>query len=279
MKRIAVCGYTSAVGEYFLEHFSDRLSFVKIGRSEAEIEIDLRYQKIRGNIDLLGGCDAIVNLAAQTKNDTDEDILDLMKTNVIGPLYLAKLAHQYGIPKYIHMSSISATYEPDDPFYSYYSESKKCADEILMLFGQKAGIRICILRPSALFGSDRFAKHQALLYGLIKKVKQNENITLYGETDVKRNYLHVSTLLDVVYKLIYDDITGVYPVVNMKSDFLTEIISVIKESYGSNIKVRFMPDENGIIERDFDDRGEIYSLLGIDAPNGFRDEWNKMENM
>lgn len=272
MEKIAICGYTSSVGRYFLNKYKHVYRFVLLGRRDPDIYLDLQKQELIGNTELLSECEALINLAAQTENQTFTDISGMVKTNVLGPLFLAELVRQYRIGKLIHISSISATYSPGDPFYNYYAQTKKSADEMLTLYCECNDINYCVLRPSGLFGTDDFAKHQKLLYGLMQRIKQNEPIYLNGSRDSHRNYINVSTLGDVICKLIGSKITGTYNVINTKSDRLTEIISALKKYYKSNSVIFFMPDKPDIEDLNLTDSGEIYKLLGLKTPNSFENE-------
>lgn len=278
MKKIAVCGYTSNVGRYFVQKYRNQYEFVLIGRqSDADIYLDLGTRKIDGNVELLKNCDSLVNFSAQTSAQTDQQIMNLMTVNALGSLYLATLVKQYQINYFLNMSSISATYKIDDEYYGYYSQSKKSADEVLSYYCKKNDIKLCVLQPTAIFGTPDFAKHQVLLYGLISKVEANQPIEIYGTVDAKRNYIHIETLAEVIGRSLQYKIEGVYPVLNGRNDSITNIISALNDYYGSSSEYSFRKDRPNIVERCFEKQDAIYRILGMDMPNGFGEELRKMK--
>lgn len=277
MIKIAVCGYSSSVGRYFLERYGDAFEFVLLGRKDPDIYLDLRERKLSGDTAKLNGCRALIDLAAQTEDKSYDEIVSMTETNVLGSLFLAETCRQYGIGKMIHVSSISATYGEDDPYYGFYAITKKTADEMLALFCRRNGIALCVLRPSGLFGTEDFAKHQRLLYGMMDRVKRGETVCIYGTKDAKRNYLHVDTLCEVIAALTEKDVTGTYTVADPKNSALTEIFGALKRYYGSDSEVRFLPDKPDVEELCLRDDGEIYRKLGIKTPDGFEEQLRRRD--
>ena len=277
MKKIAICGYTSGVGRYFLKRYRDRYEFVLLGRKDPDIYLDLRERRLSGDTGKLAGCAALVNLAAQTGDGSYDEIVSMVQTNVLGPLFLAETAVRYGIGKLIHISSISATYTESDPYYGFYAQTKKSADALLTLFCKRYGIPLCILRPSGLFGTEDFAKHQRLLYGMMRCGRQNEPICIYGTKDAHRNYIHVATLCEVISGSLEQDVTGVYNVVDPKNSTLTEIAAALNRYYGGSSEVRFLPDKPDVEDLCLDDSGEIYRLLNVKMPDGFEEQLRRKD--
>lgn len=280
MKKIAICGYSSSVGKGFISRYKKDFEFVKLGRREdADIFVDLRKRKLDGDIDKLRGCHALINLSAQVSDETDEAILDLIGVNVLGALYLAEICHQYQIPQYINMSSISATYTPDDEYYGFYAQSKKSAEEFLECYCRRADVALCILRPAAIYGEESFAAHQRLLYGMIDKVKNKDTITIYGKCDAHRNYIHINTLSDVVAGVIREGVTGIYNVVCRNNQTLTEIVSDLNRFFDGSSEVEFLKDKPNIIERFFRCDDRIYEQTGVMVPQGIYDELSRSEKV
>lgn len=280
MKKIAICGYSSSVGKGFISRYKKDFEFVKLGRREdADIYVDLRDRKLDGDIDKLRGCNALINLSAQVSDETDEAILDLIGVNVLGALYLAEICHQYQIPQYINMSSISATYTPDDEYYGFYAQSKKSAEEFLECYCRRADVALCILRPAAIYGEESFAAHQRLLYGMIDKVKNKDTITIYGKCDAHRNYIHINTLSDVVAGVIREGVTGIYNVVCRNNQTLTEIVSDLNRFFDGSSEVEFLKDKPNIIERFFRCDDRIYEQTGVIVPQGIYDELSRSEKV
>ena len=278
MKKIAICGYSSSVGKGFISRYEKEFEFVKLGRREdADVFIDLRDRKLYGDTDKLCGCEALINLSAQVNDETDEAIIDLLSVNVLGTLYLAEVANRYQIPQYISMSSISATYEPDDEYYGFYAQSKRSAEDFLRIYCKRVGLDLCILRPAAIYGENSFAEHQRLLYGIIDKVKRNDTVTIYGSCDAHRNYIHIGTLSDVIAGVIREHIIGTYNVVCKNNQTLTEIVDDLNRIFGKSSQVEFLKEKSDIVERFFKCDDEIYEKTGVMIPKGIYDELSRNE--
>lgn len=273
MNKIAICGFTSNVGRCFMDRCKNKYEFVCIGRSsEAEINVDLRERKISGDVEKLIDCGVFINFAAQTEDNSAEEILDLMNVNVLGPSFLAELAHKYQISKFIEISSISATYAPADAYYGYYAQSKKSADEILSCYCGDNRMDLCILRPAAIWGPDGFKNHQRLFYQLMDQVKSNQDVHIYGSLDARRNYIHVNTLIDVICGVIEKNVTGVHNVLNPRNQRISEIVEDMNRFYEKNSKIVFDKDRPDVNECFFEKDEEIYQRTGIQPPMGVYEE-------
>ena len=272
MKKIAICGYSSAVGRFFLDRYREEYEFVLLGRKDPDVYLDLTERTLTGETGRLYGCCALINFAARTEDASYDEIASMVQVNVLGPLFLAETVRQYGIGKMIHVSSISATYAEGDPYWGCSAQTKKSADALLTLFCQRNGIPCCILRPSALFGTEEFAKHQRLLYAMMQRVMKHEVVCIYGTKDAHRNYIHVATLCEVISRLTEQDVTGTYNVANLKDSTLTEMVGALNRLYGSSSEIVFLRDKPDVEELRLNDTGEIYRKLHMKAPDGFEEQ-------
>lgn len=276
MGKIAICGYSSNVGKVFIERYSGEYEIVKIGRREdSDIKVDLRDCSMSGNVDRLYGCDALVNLTAQTDDSTDEVVLDLIRTNVVGAVFLAEQVKRYNIGMFVNMSSVSALYDDTDPYYSYYAESKKTADAFLRHYCKINNVKLCILRPSSIFGRKSFAEHQKLFYGLAEKVKNGEDVYIYGSNDALRNYVHVNTVCDVIVEVIRKEIGGVYLIANKSNCRLSELVRELDIFLGKTTRVSFLHEESDINDCRIESDDSVYLALGLFAPDEIGSEIRK----
>src|SRR4029077_13208364 len=119
--------------------------------------------------------------------------------NVLGTLKLCQACTRAKVKHLISISSTSAYLMPASPYYSIYSLSKKQSDEVAQLFCSSFGLPCAILRPSQIYGSeDTFRKHQPFLYTAIDRAERGEEITIYGDHDALRNYIHVDDVCQII---------------------------------------------------------------------------------
>lgn len=262
MKKIAIAGSTSVVGIYLKKNLDKEYDVITIGRRNSDICYDLRDPV--DNLNLPPDINALICLPALVKAESDNDILALMDTNVQGALKLCMKAKVCGIKYVIFFSSIYALLTSDKDCYGYYSLSKQCAEKVIGLYCNENNIRLCILRPSQIYGdSVLFRKNQPLFYTFIEKAMQNEDITIYGKNDALRNYIYIDDIVVIIRKLIEQGITGVYPAVNPINVRLSDIARAAVDACHSSSRIRFLSDKPSIQDNPFEPDGRLYELLGI----------------
>ena len=135
--------------------------------------------------------------------NSDREILDMISTNVNGLIKLCIAAKRSSVQQIIYISSISAVLSENSKYFGYYSLTKKQAEEAARLYCKKNQMRLCILRPSQIFGDDEvYSKTQPLLYAMMRNAIKNKPITFYGTKDVLRNYIYADNLFLVIKKAI-----------------------------------------------------------------------------
>jgi len=129
----------------------------------------------------LRGCDAVVHTAAMVSID-QADAERVMATNVGGTRLVIGGAVEQGCKRIIHVSSVTALYDPDAPFLNEYSPPgtasnaygrSKVESEIYVRELQDAGAPIHISYPASVIGPDDPAltePHQGLMTYLIDAV-------------------------------------------------------------------------------------------------------------
>ena len=133
----------------------------------------------------------VINLAAMIKVSVD-DIEEAVRINGFGALNAAKFAKKVGA-KYINASTISALPCCDDDYCkSYYAVSKRLGDELIEQYCGDSHSSYSILRFSQLYDSGCEAeKYQPMLYRIIRQLKYDKCVTIHGNNNPLRNYLHV----------------------------------------------------------------------------------------
>jgi len=141
----------------------------------------------------------IVHFAAETH--VDRSILDgqiFLKTNIIGTQVLLEAAHEYGIEKFIHISTDEVygdiekgQFFEDTPFKpsSPYSVSKASADMLVSAYARTYKLPINIIRASNNYGPWQYP--EKLLPVVIYKVRNDQKIPVYGKGLNIREWLYV----------------------------------------------------------------------------------------
>lgn len=202
--------------------------------------------------------DYVVHFAAESHVDrsiTGPEIF--IKTNVLGTQILLDASKEYGISKFIHVSTDEVYGELDfDPttFFteetplqpnSPYSASKASSDLLVRAYHETYGLPMNITRCSNNYGPYHFP--EKLIPMTISRVLNNEKVPVYGDGSNIRDWLHVydhCTALDLV---LHDGINGeVYNVGGHNERTNLDVVkTIIKVLSKSEELIEFVEDRLG----------------------------------
>lgn len=144
--------------------------------------------------------DCIINFAAETHVDRSiKKPFDFIKTNINGTFYLLDFALYNNIR--FHQVSTDEVYGSlnynDKPFTEHseirpsspYSASKAAADMLCMSYYKTYKLPVSISRCSNNYGINQF--HEKLIPLVIKNIRENKNIPIYGNGLQRRDWIHV----------------------------------------------------------------------------------------
>lgn len=270
MKHIAIAGSTSNLTRYLLKDIEQKYRVTLIGRKNADILWDLAENKY--DIALPNDVDVLICIASAIKTTDDYEINNLMQVNVQGMLNLCIAAKRNNIKYIIYISSIYALLTIDDFYYNFYSMSKRHAEECLELYCKTNNLRLCILRPSQIYGDDdMICENQKLLYTMIRNARNNQDITIYGKNDALKNFIYVEDVVRVIVRTVESEIQGKYNVICLQNYRLSQIAKAINKIWEGKGRVIFLPDKGNIADNSFSDEGTIFRLLELPEPLGIYD--------
>lgn len=134
-------------------------------------------------------------------------------------------------------------------FKTIYAINKYAAEEYLKIYANSYNISFVILRICVPFGSlIPNASSYGTLEFMLNKAKNSENITLYGDGDIKRTFIHISDLCEVFKRCA--NIKDINPIYNVGgwTYSLNEVATLIAGLY--NVEVDYMewPEKALMIE-------------------------------
>ena len=154
----------------------------------------------RSHVDrLMAEVDAVVHFAAESH--VDRSILgaaDFVMTNVVGTQTLLDSAREYGVEKFVHVSTDevygsieSGSWDEEQPLLpnSPYSASKASSDLLARSYHRTHGLPVCITRCSNNYGPYQFPEKVIPLF--VTNLIDGANVPLYGEGANVRDWLHV----------------------------------------------------------------------------------------
>ena len=157
--------------------------------------------------DCLKDIDVVIHTAARVHkmNDTSKNpLLDYMETNCLGTLNLAKQAANYGVKRFIFLSTIKVNGEqtkPNKPFRfddlrkaeDDYAKSKAEAEIGLLQIASETKLEIVIIRSPLVYGPGVKANFAALL----KLASKNLPLP-FGSIKNKRGFVAIDNLVSLI---------------------------------------------------------------------------------
>ena len=202
----------------------------------------------------VSGCDVIFHLISTTlpRSSNENPIYDV-ETNVVGTLHLLEVAKKNAIKKLIFVSSGGTVYgipqevpikesHPTEPICSY-GISKLAIEKYLNLFHQLHGLDYCVLRLANPFGErQRIAAEQGAVTVFLDKALRNEEIAIWGDGTVVRDYFYVGDAVSAMTKaLAYKGSGGVFNIGSGSGQSLNQILDAIEALLGKPIRSAYFP--------------------------------------
>ncbi len=184
----------------------------------ADVERGPNYRALRGDIadrtavgealNLVGGCDAVVNFAAETH--VDRSILSaepFVRTNVLGTMTLLDAVRARGKCRMVHVSTdeVYGALEPDEPVFtettpldptSPYAASKAAADHLALAYARTYGTDVVVTRCSNNYGPYQFP--EKLIPLMVTNALEGLPLPVYGDGLQVRDWIHVEDHCDGV---------------------------------------------------------------------------------
>jgi len=224
-------------------------------QSIGSIEITLGdFGNINDVSPTLDGMDVVIHLiSTTTPGPSNKNPVYDVETNVIGTLNMLKEAARKGVRKIIFPSSGGTIYgipqsvpiaetHPTDPICSY-GITKLTVEKYLSFYHHLNDLDYTVLRFANPYGPrQRINSVQGAIAVFLGKVLKNEQITIWGDGSIGRDYFFISDLISAIMKVIGPGTKSkLYNIGSGTSESLNEIIKVIEEVTGRKTKVNYTP--------------------------------------
>ncbi len=219
MKRFLITGGAGFIGSNFIQYLLntyediqvinlDKLTYAGNLDNLKSVERDSRYTFFQGDIadrQLIGNLiaqkkfDAIINFAAETHVDRSINRPDdFLKTDIYGTFALLESARQFGVDRYIQIST-DEVYGPapfdskkeESPLFpsSPYSASKGGGDLLCHAYHVTYGLNTIITRSANNYGPFQYPEKLISLF--ITNAIENEQLPVYGNGEQIREWIYV----------------------------------------------------------------------------------------
>lgn len=202
----------------------------------------------------VSGCDVIYHLISTTlPRSSNENPAYDVETNLVGTVHLLEAARSHGVKKFIFISSGGTVYgvpqaipikesHPTEPICSY-GITKLAIEKYLNLFHSLYGIAYCVLRLANPFGErQRVTAEQGAVAVFLDKALRNEEIQIWGDGSVIRDYFYVSDAVSaMISALHYEEGSGVFNIGSGAGQSLNEILDAIEALLGTAVRRSYQP--------------------------------------
>jgi len=199
----------------------------------------------------LQGVDAVCHLISTTVPGTSNlDPVADVQSNLVNTLYLLEQMRKKGLRRILYLSSGGTVYgnpesspisenHPLKPISSY-GIVKVAIEKYLFMYQQLYGLQPVILRPSNPYGPRQgHAGVQGLIGTLLARAFSGETLEIWGDGSIVRDYMHVSDLARLCVVALEDNSCGVFNAGSGEGHSINQIIEMIRDLTGSELKVRY----------------------------------------
>ena len=162
----------------------------------------------------------IIHLASKMASSSDIENTKILEDNMVIAMNISKIAKIIMPDFFINFSSmsiypnVSGTFSEKslpNPYKNsdfIYGLSKYNSEEIINYFLNKANIKISHLRIAQVYGKGMNSNRTIPM--MLKELKENNEITIYGNGDRSSNFIQIDKLISVVNFIVKKKISGIY---------------------------------------------------------------------
>jgi UDP-glucose 4-epimerase len=206
--------------------------------------------------DLLRRCSTIIHTAWSSVPLTSEQLVGIEWENEMPLLFklLKGTVATNGEAKthFIFFSSGGTVYgnagpapsREDDPLrpISWHGFAKMAAEQVILEFSRRTGLRSTILRISNPYGFPvSCTRPQGIIPYLLDAARDNSVFNIWGDGRAKKDYLHQSDFGAALLKVVQHEPTGIYNLASGVSHDILELIDIIEELTGKRIVTQKAP--------------------------------------
>lgn len=191
------------------------------------------------------------------------NILEIMKKNSISKMIFASSSSVYGNNRKVPFSENDNVDYPVSP----YAASKKAGELLCHTYHHLYNLDIFCLRFFTVYGPRQ--RPDLAIHKFVKALLNDEVITLYGDGTTSRDYTHIDDIVRGISAAI-EKVKGfeIFNLGNSKPISLTGLVKLLEKSAGSEAHLKYLPMQDGDVERTFADISKARTGLGFNPEIG-----------
>jgi UDP-glucuronate 4-epimerase len=191
------------------------------------------------------------------------NILEMMKKNSIRKMIFASSSSVYGNNRKVPFSENDNVDYPVSP----YAASKKAGELLCHTYHHLYNLDIFCLRFFTVYGPRQ--RPDLAIHKFVKALLNDKVITLYGDGTTSRDYTHIDDIVKGISGAI-EKVKGfdIFNLGNSKPIFLTSLVGLLEKSAGREAHLKYLPMQDGDVEKTFADISKARSGLGFNPEIG-----------
>lgn len=262
-KRILVLGGTGFIGSHLVEALTFQNAYVRVftksfhqNKIHTNRGVEYYQADFTDTIKLaeaLVDMDIVVHLISTTVPSTAnmDPIADICG-NLIPTVNLLQKMRNLEVPRLVFISSGGTVYgnttvnpipenHPRNPLSSY-GIVKAAIENYIFMFCTQYGLDSLIVRASNPYGPRQgHIGVQGIIPTIFKKILLGEQIKIWGDGSVIRDYIYIDDLITFLIKGINHNLKGIFNVGSGIGTSLNELLSTLETITGNTAKVKFLP--------------------------------------
>ena len=285
---VEVIGIDNLNNYYDIKLKKDRLANLKSSNFHFE-KLDLCNEKDLSFLFKNHKFDVVINLAAQAGvRNSHKNSKNYIQSNIVGFANLLEEANKQKCKNFIYASSSSVygenavqpskIHQSVDCPASLYAATKKTNELLAHSYSSIYNLPVTGIRFFSVYGS--WGRPDMAYFLFAKKIKNNESIYVFNEGNMKRDYTHISDVIEVLKKLLKKPATvnlkqksdlqdhgtsnAPYRILNLgagKPINLLKFIEIIELKLNKKAKKVFKPIQKGEVLSTYADITDLQNYL------------------
>lgn len=242
--------------------------------------------------DSFTGVDVVIHLAAMNRAQRSIEMpLEANEVNIKGTLNCLESARQNGVKRFVNISSSSVYAAQRDVLLKEdmplspphpYGVGKLTGEHYSRLYKELYGLDTVSLRFFSVYGPRQLGSidKAGVVAKFIHHAMQDIPLEIYGDGSQLRNFSYVADVVKCVCLAAEkDDAIGeVINVANEREVDVNNLVSVVKEVTGKELKVAYVPALKGDPSRNPADVNKCHQILGFTPASSFENGIQKTYN-
>lgn len=229
-------------------------------------------------------------ISTTTPASSDKDPLIDIDTNIKGSVELFNICLKNKVKKIIFPSSGGTVYgdsatgfnKEDDLTkpYSPYGIGKLAIEYYLGYFKRTHGLDYIVYRLSNPYGpGQNIYGKQGVIPIFLNKILNNEELTIYGDGEMVRDYIYIDDAVKMIGKTFQSDTQyHTYNIGSGKGESVNQIIDILRETTGRSIKITHAQTPLSYVEKSVLNTERFIDEFGISPEttleSGIKKTWD-----